>query len=73
MNENKEIEEMATIADNINNSWNRVSLTFEGTGTSLDALKEKIADVKVKQSLDVVQEEEQKESWFSKILRKLGL
>lgn len=41
----KELEEMATIADNINNSWNRVSLTFEGTETSLDALKEKIAEV----------------------------
>ena len=41
----KEIEEMATIADNINNSWNRVSLTFEGTGATVDILKEKISEV----------------------------
>ena len=41
----KEIEEMATIADNINNSWNRVSLTFSGTQTTIDVLKEKVSEL----------------------------
>lgn len=40
-----EIEHMATVADNINASWNRLSLTFEGTGVSMDTLKEKVSEV----------------------------
>ena len=31
-----EIEHMATVADNINTSWNRLSLTFENTGVTID-------------------------------------
>lgn len=35
------IDEMANTADNVNNSWNQLSLTFEGTGVSVDTLKVK--------------------------------
>ena len=35
------IENMVTTADNINTSWNRLQLTFDGTGVSMDTLKEK--------------------------------
>ena len=33
------IEQMITTADNINTSWNRLELTFKGTGVSMDTLK----------------------------------
>ena len=39
------IEQMAVTADNINNSWNRLSLTFAGTGVSMDALKAKTSEL----------------------------
>ena len=39
------LDQMVTTADNINNSWNRLSLTFAGTGTSIDQLKQKQADL----------------------------
>ena len=35
------IEQMVTTADNINTSWNRLELTFKGTGVSMDTLKDK--------------------------------
>ena len=35
------IDEMANTADNVNNSWNQLSLTFKGTGVSVDTLKVK--------------------------------
>ena len=35
------IEQMVTTADNINNSWNRLELTFANTGVSMDTLKDK--------------------------------
>ena len=35
------LEQMITTADNINNSWNRLSLTFGNTGVSMDDLKSK--------------------------------
>ena len=35
------VEQMAVTADNINTSWNRLDLTFQGTGVSMDTLKEK--------------------------------
>ena len=34
-------EQMAVTADNINTSWNRLELTFEGTGVSMDTLRDK--------------------------------
>ena len=37
------VEQMAVTADNINTSWNRLDLTFENTGVSMDTLKEKVA------------------------------
>ena len=45
-----EIEHMATVADNINTSWNRLSLTFEGTGVTMDTLKEKVSEVSAETS-----------------------
>ena len=33
------VEKMISTADNINNSWNRLELTFDGTKTSIDDLK----------------------------------
>ena len=35
------LEKMVETADNINNSWNRLELTFAGTGVSIDQLKQK--------------------------------
>ena len=35
------IEQMITTADNINTSWNRLELTFKGTGVSMDTLQNK--------------------------------
>ena len=35
------IEQMVTTADNINNSWNRLELTFANTGVSMDTLRDK--------------------------------
>ena len=40
-----EIEHMATVADNVNNSWNRLKLTFEGTNVTMDVLKERVTEV----------------------------
>ena len=40
-----EIEHMATVADNINTSWNRLSLTFENTGVTIDMIKDKVSQV----------------------------
>lgn len=37
------VEQMAVTADNINTSWNRLDLTFENTGVSMDTLKDKVA------------------------------
>ena len=34
-------EQMAVTADNINTSWNRLDLTFSGTGVSMDTLRDK--------------------------------
>jgi hypothetical protein len=45
-----EIEHMATVADNVNNSWNRVQLTFEGTNLTMDVLKEKVSEVNAETS-----------------------
>ena len=45
-----EIEHMATVADNINTSWNRLSLTFEGTEVTMDALKDKVSEVNAETS-----------------------
>lgn len=39
------LEQMVTTADNINNSWNRLSLTFAGTGVSIDQLKQKQSEL----------------------------
>ena len=36
------IEQMAVTADNINTSWNRLELTFNGTGVAMDTLKTKV-------------------------------
>lgn len=45
-----EIEHMATVADNINTSWNRLKLTFENTGVSMDTLKQKVSEVSAETS-----------------------
>lgn len=45
-----EIEHMATVADNVNNSWNRLELTFEGTGLTMDVLKDKVSEVNAETS-----------------------
>lgn len=39
------LDAMVETADNINNSWNRLSLTFAGTGVSIDLLKQKQAEL----------------------------
>lgn len=39
------LDQMVTTADNINNSWNRLSLTFAGTGVSIDQLKAKQSEL----------------------------
>lgn len=39
------LDQMVTTADNINNSWNRLSLTFAGTGVSIDQLKTKQSEL----------------------------
>lgn len=36
---------MITKADNVQASWNRLSLTFDGTGVSMDTLKNKVSEV----------------------------
>ena len=40
------LEAMVSTADNINTSWNRLTLTFEGTGVSMDTLKQKSSELK---------------------------
>ena len=45
-----EVDHMATVADNINNSWNRLELTFEGTGVAMDDLKDKVSQVSAETS-----------------------
>ena len=40
-----EIEHMATVADNMNNSWNRLELTFQNTNVTMDALRSKVSEV----------------------------
>ena len=39
------LEKMVETADNINNSWNRLELTFAGTGVSIDQLKQKQSEL----------------------------
>ena len=39
------LEQMVTTADNINNSWNRLELTFANTGVSIDQLKQKQSEL----------------------------
>lgn len=39
------IDEMANSADNWNNSWNQLSLTFDGTGVSVDNLKTRTTEL----------------------------
>ena len=39
------LEKMVETADNINNSWNRLQLTFAGTGVSMDQLKQKQSEL----------------------------
>ena len=39
------LDQMVTTADNINNSWNRLSLTFANTGVSIDQLKAKQSEL----------------------------
>ncbi len=39
------LEKMVETADNINNSWNRLSLTFAGTGVSIDQLQQKQSEL----------------------------
>lgn len=45
-----EIERMATTADNINTSWNRLQLTFSGTNITMDVLKDKVSQVNAETS-----------------------
>ena len=39
------LEQMVSTADNINNSWNRLELTFANTGVSIDQLKQKQSEL----------------------------
>ena len=39
------LDAMITKADNINTSWNQLSLTFDGTGVSMDTLKAKSSEL----------------------------
>lgn len=39
------LDSMIATGDNINTSWERLSLTFEGTGTSMDSLKGKASEL----------------------------
>lgn len=40
------LDAMVQTGDNIQTSWNRLSLTFEGTGVSMDTLKAKTSELK---------------------------
>lgn len=39
------LDAMITTGDNIQSSWNRLSLTFDGTGVSIDNLKQKTSEL----------------------------
>lgn len=40
------LDAMVQTGDNIQTSWNRLSLTFEGTGVSMDTLKQKTSELR---------------------------
>lgn len=40
------LDAMVSTGDNIQTSWNRLSLTFEGTGVSMDTLKQKTSELR---------------------------